>query len=73
MAGLSARNRMYDNKPEHQVARIQGLGSSSDQNRMNRRRMGLEKARDQRWDILRQARLGSIIQKLKKAMTEAGI
>lgn len=76
IAGIAARNQMYDNKPEHQVARIQGLGSSSDQNRMNRRNMGLEKARDQRWDILRQARLGgltTIMQKLKRAMTEAGI
>ena len=73
VAELSARNRMYDNRPEHQVARIQGLGSSSDQNRMNRRKMGLEKARSQQWDILRQARLGNIMQKLKKAMVEAGI
>lgn len=76
IAGVGVRNRMYDNRPEAQVARIQGLGSSSDQNRMNRRKMGLEKVRDQRWNVLRQARLGrltNIVQKLKCAMAEAGI
>lgn len=76
IAGIAARNRMYDNRPEAQVARIQGLGSSSDQNRMNRRKHGLENSRSQQWDVLRQARLGgftTIMQKLKKAMAEAGI